>query len=45
MPFDRRVIPMKSELKEKVESSAKNIFEIFFSLSVTPPRGVSALDR
>lgn len=43
MPFDRRVVPMKSELKEKVESSAKNIFEIFFSLSVTPPPGAYRL--
>ena len=46
MPFNRRTIPMASEMKTKVESSAKNIFEIFYSLSVTPPpRSIPTVDR
>ena len=45
MSFPRRKLPLQNELKEKVESSAKNIFEVFYSMSSTPPpRCVSSLD-
>lgn len=45
MAFQRRKLNLDSELKQRVESCSRNIFEVFYSLAVTPPRCIPSVDR
>ena len=38
MAFQRRKLNLDADLKQRVESCSKNIFEVFYSLAATPPR-------
>lgn len=37
MAFARRKIQLDPEMKQKMESSSRNIFEVFYSTTTTPP--------
>ena len=39
MAFKRRKIQLDPEMKQRMESSSRNIFEVFYSTTTTPPQG------
>ena len=43
MAFQRRKLNLDSELKQRVESCSRNIFEVFYSTTTTPPPGAFPL--
>lgn len=43
MAFERRKIQLDPEMKQRMESSSRNIFEVFYSTTTTPPTGAFPL--
>lgn len=43
MAFARRKIQLDPEMKQRMESSSRNIFEVFYSATTTPPPGAFPL--